>query len=59
MVFGTGIDELAIVGVALSLPFWLAIEEIISRSHLRPMRPRRVETPRGEPAAGMIKRPAA
>jgi hypothetical protein len=52
MVFGTGIDELVIVGVALSLPIWLALEEVIHRSgpHVA-RRPAEASAPQGSVTA--------
>lgn len=53
MVFGPGIDELVIVGVALSLPLWLAVEELIT--HIRPhVVERPAEEPRRQPVGGMV-----
>jgi len=53
MVFGPGIDELMMVGVALSLPLWLAVEELVHRT--RPhVAERRAPEPRRRPVGEMV-----
>lgn len=56
MVFGTGIDDLVMVSVALSLPLWLAVEELINRT--RPDAAQRpAEESRRQAVGGMVEHP--
>ncbi|HEY7647856.1 MAG TPA: hypothetical protein VID04_02535 [Methylomirabilota bacterium] len=55
MVFA-GFEELAVIGVALSLPLWLMVEELISRTRAHAER-RPVKTARRQRVGGMVEHP--
>jgi len=56
MVFA-GFEELVMIGVALSLPLWLAVEELINRSRANVER-RPARQARRQRIGGMAEHPA-
>lgn len=55
MVFGAGFEQLVMVSVALSLPLWLVVEELINRSRAYERRP--ATEVRRRPVGGMVEHP--
>jgi hypothetical protein len=55
MVFA-GFEELVVIGVALSLPLWLMVEELISRTRAHVER-RPVKKARRQRVGGMVEHP--
>jgi hypothetical protein len=56
MVFAAGFEDLVMVSVALSLPLWLAVEELLSRARAYAA-PRSTTAVRRQPIRGMAQHP--